>query len=160
MHSATRRLISRFFIGGPSLSLGRKWSSGKNGCSYFLKYTPRGILSPFFKKIEKKNELQNSPFSGHRGGWHAPHCLPENVPYPAFAPGLNRKNAPPHRKRWSGAVFMRFCQPWKGAGAPAFRKRQQLPELPGRAALPQFLPAWAGNTSRTAPCRCGSPATR
>lgn len=29
---------------------------------------------------------------------------------------------------------MRFCQPWKGAGAPAFRKRQQLPELPGRAA--------------------------
>lgn len=54
MHSATSRLISRFFIGGPSLSLGRKWSSGKNGCSYFLKYTPRGILSPFFKKIEKK----------------------------------------------------------------------------------------------------------
>ena len=54
MHSATRRLSSRFFIGGPSLSLGRKWSSGKNGCSYFLKYTPRGILSPFFKKIEKK----------------------------------------------------------------------------------------------------------
>ena len=54
MHSATRRLISRFFIGGPSLSLGRKWSSGKNGCSYFLKYTPREILSPFFKKIEKK----------------------------------------------------------------------------------------------------------
>lgn len=65
MHSATRRLSSRFFIGGPSLSLGRKWSSGKNGCSYFLKYTPREILSPFFKKIEKKNELQNSPFSGH-----------------------------------------------------------------------------------------------
>ena len=66
MHSATRRLISRLFIGGPSLSLGRKWSSGKNGCSYFLKYTPRGILSPFFKKIKKKkNELQNSPFSGH-----------------------------------------------------------------------------------------------
>ncbi|HJI02887.1 MAG TPA: hypothetical protein OIM47_03010 [Faecalibacterium prausnitzii] len=68
MHSATSRLISRFFIGGPSLSLGRKWSSGKNGCSYFLKYTPREILSPFFKKkIEKKkkNELQNSPFSGH-----------------------------------------------------------------------------------------------
>lgn len=54
MHSATKRLISRFFIGGPSLSLGRKWSSGKNGCSYFLKYTPRGILSPFFKKFEKK----------------------------------------------------------------------------------------------------------
>ena len=51
MHSATRRLISRFFIGGPSLSLGRKWSSGKNGCSHFLKYTPREILSPFFKKI-------------------------------------------------------------------------------------------------------------
>ena len=51
MHSATRRLSSRFFIGGPSLSLGRKWSSGKNGCSYFLKYTPREILSPFFKKI-------------------------------------------------------------------------------------------------------------
>jgi len=46
--------------------LGRKWSSGKNGCSYFLKYTPREILSPFFKKIKKKkNELQNSPFSGH-----------------------------------------------------------------------------------------------
>lgn len=88
-----------------------------------------------------------------------PHCLPENVPYPAFAPGLNRKNAP-HHKRWSGAVFMQFCQLWKGAGAPAFRKRQLLPELPGRAALPQFLPAWAGNTSRTAPCRCGSPATR
>ena len=40
------------------------------------------------------------------GGWHAPHCLPENVPYPAFAPGLNRKNAPPHRKRWSGAVVI------------------------------------------------------
>lgn len=56
MHSATRRLISRFFIGGPSLSLGRKWSSGKNGCSYFLKYTPREILSPFFKKIEKKKK--------------------------------------------------------------------------------------------------------
>jgi uncharacterized protein YejL (UPF0352 family) len=36
--------------------LGRKWSSGKNGCSYFLKYTPREILSPFFKKIEKKKE--------------------------------------------------------------------------------------------------------
>ena len=50
MHSATRRLISRFFIGDSSLSLGRKWSSGKNGCSYFLKYTPREILSPFFKK--------------------------------------------------------------------------------------------------------------
>ena len=31
------------------------------------------------------------------GGWHAPHCLPENVTYPAFAPGLNRKNAPPHQ---------------------------------------------------------------
>ena len=61
MHSATRRLISRFFIGGPSLSLGRKWSSGKNGCSYFLKYTPRGILSPFFKKkIEKKKKNQNA----------------------------------------------------------------------------------------------------
>lgn len=59
MHSATRRLISRFFIGGPSLSLGRKWSSGKNGCSYFLKYTPRGILSPFFKKIEKKKKKTN-----------------------------------------------------------------------------------------------------
>jgi hypothetical protein len=44
------------------------------------------------------------------GGWHAPHCLPENVPYPAFAPGLNRKNAPPHRKRWSGAVFISVCQ--------------------------------------------------
>ena len=56
MHSATRRLSSRFFIGGPSLSLGRKWSSGKNGCSHFLKYTPRGILSPFFKKIEKKKK--------------------------------------------------------------------------------------------------------
>lgn len=56
MHSATRRLISRFFIGGPSLSLGRKWSSGKNGCSYFLKYTPREILSPFFKKNLKKKK--------------------------------------------------------------------------------------------------------
>ena len=44
------------------------------------------------------------------GGRHAPHCLPENVPYPAFAPGLNRKNAPPHRKRWSGAVFISVCQ--------------------------------------------------
>lgn len=53
---ATNRLSSRFFIGGPSLSLGRKWSSGKNGCSYFLKYTPRGILSPFFKKILKKKK--------------------------------------------------------------------------------------------------------
>lgn len=41
---------------------------------------------------------------------HAPHCLPENVPYPAFAPGLNCKNAPPHRKRWSGAVFISVCQ--------------------------------------------------
>lgn len=60
MHSATRRLSSRFFIGGPSLSLGRKWSSGKNGCSYFLKYTPREILSPFFKKIEKKKKNQNA----------------------------------------------------------------------------------------------------
>lgn len=29
---------------------------------------------------------------------------------------------------------MRFCQAWKGTGAPAFRKRQQLPELPGRGA--------------------------
>ena len=53
---ATNRLSSRFFIGGPSLSLGRKWSSGKNGCSHFLKYTPREILSPFFKKIEKKKK--------------------------------------------------------------------------------------------------------
>ena len=60
MHSATRRLSSRFFIGGPSLSLGRKWSSGKNGCSYFLKYTPRGILSPFFKKIEKKKKKRTA----------------------------------------------------------------------------------------------------
>ena len=34
--------------------MGRKRSSGKNGCSYFLKYTPREILSPFFKKFEKK----------------------------------------------------------------------------------------------------------
>lgn len=62
MHSATRRLSSRFFIGGPSLSLGRKWSSGKNGCSYFLKYTPRGILSPFFKKIEKKTNCKTVRF--------------------------------------------------------------------------------------------------
>ena len=60
MHSATKRLSSRFFIGGPSLSLGRKWSSGKNGCSYFLKYTPRGILSPFFKKILKKEKTGGS----------------------------------------------------------------------------------------------------
>ena len=59
MHSATRRLSSRFFIGGPSLSLGRKWSSGKNGCSHLLKYTPREILSPFFKKIEKKKKKTN-----------------------------------------------------------------------------------------------------
>ena len=64
MHSATRRLISRFFIGGPSLSLGRKWSSGKNGCSYFLKYTPREILSPFFKKIKKKKETAKQSVFG------------------------------------------------------------------------------------------------
>ena len=60
MHSATRRLISRFFIGGPSLSLGRKWSSGKNGCTHFLKYTPREILSPFFKKILKKKKKEKT----------------------------------------------------------------------------------------------------
>ena len=60
MHSATRRLISRFFMGDSSLSLGRKWSSGKNGCSYFLKYTPREILSPFFKKIEKKKKKKQT----------------------------------------------------------------------------------------------------
>jgi hypothetical protein len=36
--------------------LGRKWSSGKNGCSYFLKYTPREILSPFFKKKKLKKK--------------------------------------------------------------------------------------------------------
>jgi len=40
--------------------LGRKWSSGKNGCSYFLKYTPRGILSLFFKKIEKKKKKEKT----------------------------------------------------------------------------------------------------
>ena len=94
------------------------------------------------------------------GGWHTPHCLPENVPYPAFAPGLNRKNAPPHRKRWSGAVFMRFCQAWKGAGEPAFRKSDLSSDFQAWVRPPHPLPAWAGNTSRTAPCRCGSPATR
>jgi hypothetical protein len=47
--------------------LGRKWSSGKNGCSYFLKYTPREILSPFFKKIEKKKKKKGELWQKERG---------------------------------------------------------------------------------------------
>lgn len=66
MHSATRRLISRFFIGGPSLSLGRKWSSGKMDALTSLNTRRAESFHPFSKKFEKKkNELQNSPFSGH-----------------------------------------------------------------------------------------------
>ena len=65
MHSATRRLISRFFIGGPSLSLGRKWSSGKMDALTSLNTRRAESFHPFSKKLKKKNELQNSPFSGH-----------------------------------------------------------------------------------------------
>lgn len=54
MHSATRRLISRFFIGGPSLSLGRKWSSGKMDALTSLNTRRAESFHPFSKKIEKK----------------------------------------------------------------------------------------------------------
>ena len=54
MHSATRRLISRFFIGGPSLSLGRKWSSGKMDALTSLNTRRAESFHPFSKKFEKK----------------------------------------------------------------------------------------------------------
>ena len=56
MHSATRRLISRFFIGGPSLSLGRKWSSGKMDALTSLNTRRAESFHPFSKKFEKKKK--------------------------------------------------------------------------------------------------------
>lgn len=56
MHSATRRLSSRFFIGGPSLSLGRKWSSGKMDALTSLNTRRAESFHPFSKKFEKKKK--------------------------------------------------------------------------------------------------------
>ena len=56
MHSATRRLSSRFFIGGPSLSLGRKWSSGKMDALTSLNTRRAKSFHPFSKKFEKKKK--------------------------------------------------------------------------------------------------------
>lgn len=59
MHSATRRLSSRFFIGGPSLSLGRKWSSGKMDALTSLNTRRAESFHPFSKKFEKKKKKTN-----------------------------------------------------------------------------------------------------
>ena len=56
MHSATSRLISRFFIGGPSLSLGRKWSSGKMDALTSLNTRRAESFHLFSKKFKKKKK--------------------------------------------------------------------------------------------------------
>ena len=60
MHSATSRLISRFFIGGPSLSLGRKWSSGKMDALTSLNTRRAESFHLFSKKLKKKKKKRKT----------------------------------------------------------------------------------------------------
>lgn len=65
MHSATRRLISRFFIEVPHFLWAGSGAPAKMDALTSLNTRRAKSFHPFSKKIEKKNELQNSPFSGH-----------------------------------------------------------------------------------------------
>ena len=62
MHSATRRLSSRFFIGDSSLSLGRKWSSGKMDALTSLNTRRAESFHPFSKKMKKKTNCKTVRF--------------------------------------------------------------------------------------------------